>query len=427
MKKYLILTISLLFFTISFAQKITYQESLQYAMAKSSVLKKKLLVIIDVENSSIKARQKSFEDVDIINAINQDYIVYQTTFQDNALRESFKYYGLCNCPTILFLKPNLDLFYKTTEFDYSKEKLLKIIAIANTISDENNPMELHRMYNKDTSNVQILKKLIDTRKIAGITNNAYFIEKYVSFLTESDLNDYKTILYILESGPRLGALAYRKAYSRRYLVDSIYKTEPKEKLAVMTTAATTNTMDIAIKIKCVDDAINVANYFKNAPGNDEYSGKKVFNEKMLQYYRSIRDTSNYYQLALAHYNYYYMSVNQNQFKKIKAYDDSDKSTIKTTWKAQSYPENLNNAAWFFYTSKTENLKHLNNAIRWSNHSIKLMPKAIYYNTLAHLFYKISNFKKAEKAMEVAIDLAKSEDISVVNFKNSLLMMKNKTL
>lgn len=412
--------------TLSYGQKIDYKNSISQAIIQANLLKKNILVVVNVDSTFNKNQKNLFENQNVINEINKEYVVYQTNFQDPLLKQTFKYYNLCNCATFLFMHPNKNVFYKSVEFDASKEKFLNILVNANLVSKEKDATDLHRKYLLDTTNVTVLKELIDIRKKGGITNNAYFIEKYVRFLKTEDLKDYQTVLYILEAGPRLGGPAYAMAYTYPNIVDSIYKKEPREKLLVISKSLLDNTWDIGIKTKCLTDAINVATYYKKQWLNNNYNGEKIYQEKLLQYYNDIKDTLNYLPAAFKHYNEYYMRISVDSIKKIKQAEKQEKLVLPG-WNANSYQANLNKGAWHFFIYGTKDPEYLSTAIKWSKRSIEIEPKAIYHLTLAYLYYRSSNFSKAEKTLKTGIELAQKEDIPHKNFYNALSAIKSRTL
>lgn len=68
---------------------------------------------------------------------------------------------------------------------------------------------------------------------------------------------------------------------------------------------------------------------------------------------------------------------------------------------------LNNAAWAFFEN-VDDKKMLEKAVKWAEKSVEM--EDAYYNndTVASLYYKIGNKKKAKKAAEHAIELAKKD-------------------
>ncbi len=103
-------------------------------------------------------------------------------------------------------------------------------------------------------------------------------------------------------------------------------------------------------------------------------------------------------------NYYQMTGDVGNFSK-SAVEFFDK------YPSQDMMQ-LNNAAWTFYES-VEDKAMLKKAIGWAKASVKLDPQYFNSDTLAALYYKIGDKKKAKKAALAAIAIAKKngEDYS----------------
>ena len=71
------------------------------------------------------------------------------------------------------------------------------------------------------------------------------------------------------------------------------------------------------------------------------------------------------------------------------------------------PAELNNAAWSFY-EMVEDRALLEQAVAWAERSVALAPAYYNYDTLAALYHKLGKMRKAKKAAEKAIELAKAE-------------------
>jgi len=64
---------------------------------------------------------------------------------------------------------------------------------------------------------------------------------------------------------------------------------------------------------------------------------------------------------------------------------------------------------------------------WSRRSIELNPSAYYYDTLAHILYRLTYTNEAIKIQELAISQAKIQKISYEKMQDELKKMKNMTL
>jgi len=103
-------------------------------------------------------------------------------------------------------------------------------------------------------------------------------------------------------------------------------------------------------------------------------------------------------------NYYQMTGNKDDFAKAAvAYFDK--------YPSKNMME-LNNAAWTFYEA-VDDKALLKKAIGWAKESVKLDPQYFNSDTLAALYYKAGDKKKAKKAALAAIEIAKKngEDYS----------------
>jgi thioredoxin-related protein len=104
----------------------------------------------------------------------------------------------------------------------------------------------------------------------------------------------------------------------------------------------------------------------------------------------------------------FLKMNYAQLNEdIPAYIESATSYVNQYGKDD--PDALNEAAWSFY-ERVDDKKSLKQALKWAQRSVKL--ESNYYNndTLAALYAKLGDKKKARKAAEEAIQHAKAEGI-----------------
>lgn len=413
---------------VLFAQKLNYNPSLKSTLLLAQYSKKGVFVIINSENINNERQNLLFNDAEVVNKINKAFVTYETNYTDTALSAIINYYNIRECPTYIFLHSNMELFYRSLEFDASKERFLDILKNAEEAAQQTTIKKAKEDYLKDTSDITKLKQLIDVLKKQGVTNNAYYIEQYAKKLSPASFDDYQTVLYILEAGPIINGIAYRKAFANRVITDSIFRKEPGPKRAFILNVISNNTMVTAIKTICLADAQNTANFHKNQWQNNQYNGQKIYNEKMLFYYNSIKDTVNYFRIATDHYDKYYMSIRIDSIENLKLQEKTDSTLrFKPGWKAKSFPDGLNEVAWNFYSSGTKNREQLLKAIKWSKRSIKLDPNPNNFDTLAHLFYAMQDFKKATKIQEMALSAAKKNGLPSKVYLENLTRIKLKTL
>jgi hypothetical protein len=95
--------------------------------------------------------------------------------------------------------------------------------------------------------------------------------------------------------------------------------------------------------------------------------------------------------------------------------------------ASTFSTDLNNGAWSVYMTGTKNQNFLTKAMLWSKRSIELSPIAAYYDTLAHLLYRLGFYAEAESTQEKAIELGRATKADTRNMQNELAKIKNKSL
>lgn len=321
--------------------------------------------------------------------------------------------------------------------------------------------EFAKDYEADNSNNAKLKKLIDARKKAGTIDNAELIEKYVNNLKIGDFNDYQTVLYILEAGPYSDGTAYKLAYTNRTIIDSIYRSEPLAKRIALNHAIINNTMWDAARKKNLQRANAGANFTRATYSKDYRAGEKAFNSQMLWYYTTVKDTASYFRTASYFYDNHYMNISADSIKKIEArqlevqrktrQEVSNRSTISNakrdsifknidpkllrtesftivgTGNTSSYANELNNAAWKFYELGTKNINYLTKAMIWSRRSIDLSPNSAYYDTLAHILYRMGYYEEAIKTQQDAIKKARGIKSNIQVLEKELEKFKKRTI
>ena len=458
-----LLSILILPFT-AFTQKINDANSFENVVALAQKNKKPLLLIVAMPakymtNNTVT---HALYDAEVLKKIKDNFVVFETDRDDATVAQLITTYKLINFPSYVFMHPSKDVFHIDYGMSSSTHKYLTMVDKALILSKEKSITELEQGYLANKTDNNILKKLIELKRKNGITNNALLIEEYANNLRISDLNDYQTILFILQAGPLADGNAYKLAYTNRKITDSIYKYEPLQRRVEINNAIISNTLINAVKTKNIRQAQAAANYTRATNSSNYIQANKNSSNNMLYYYKSVKDTSNYIRSAIQYYDAYYMNISADSIKKIEARQrqlaidkikpmptpgtktvskeklDSmikanpgsvrtEKFTTSTVNMSTSYANELNNAAWTFYETGTKNINHLLKAVTWSTRSIELNPISGYYDTLAHLFYRLGYLEQAIKTEQTAINQAKIEGRPHDAFQDVLKKIKNKEL
>jgi hypothetical protein len=449
-----------LFFLIPinlFAQKIDFKDNMQEAIKFSIKKNKPIFMFIETPNAKIETNVW-FEDDEIVNLINENFIAFKTSFLSEDAREITKKYTFINkYPAFVFLHNNKEVFFNDFGTSTFKQKYVKIIQDAVAASSQKKLSDYEQEYN-DKKDSQSLKAFIAARQKQGIIDNAALIETYASLLTIADFNDYKTVLFVLQSGPYVDGKAYKLAYTNRKVVDSIYKNEPVQVRSDINRNVLVNTMKNAQNTKNIMQAQAAASYARRMSGANYQTGAKNYSGQMLNYFIAVNDTTNYLKSAVSYFDSYYMNLSADSIKKLElvqsqaalersrpiikaptisqAKMDSIKASPNTVVRRESfttsvvsmrnaYANALNGAAYKFYETGTTNINYLTKAMIWSRRSLELKQDANYYDTLAHILYRLGYVSEAVKTEETAINQAKIDGRPYENMQEELRKFKSK--
>lgn len=445
-------SLSILFFTIFClwsiqAQKINYQASYEKAKSLAIQQKKPLAILITIEPPVYSPNfLNGLNDEKVIDKFNSSFINYKADRSDtSASGKIIKEYKIYRFPSFIFLDAKGGFMFTDIAFLSRPQPLLDIAEKAISATKEKSLVEYDSSYAGGNYSTVFLKDYILRREKAGITNNEELIEKYVFGLKVSDLYNYSEVLFILKAGPTVDGNAYKLASLNKQLIDSIFKTEPLADRVAMNNATITNTMNSAIASKSFSRAMAAANFTRSTWASNPIEGQKNWNLKMMQYYKGVNDTIKYLQQASGYYEQYYMRLtvdsvrkrdslnyitarkNAREISKTTINDTTTRRTFSFSYSKDSYATELNNAAWTFYLMAVNKNDYLFKAMLWSRRALELSVKPAFYDTYAHLLYRLKFFDEAVSMQRKAIELGKANKIDTKLFQEEYEKIRKKTL
>ena len=451
----LLLTIAL-FISIGLqGQKINYELSYEKARALSLKQKKPLAVLITIQSPVYSPDYlKGLNDERVIEKFNSNFINFKVDREDTATaRILIKEYNIYRFPSLVFFDIKGGLMFSDVAILAFPQQLLDVIDKAIEATKENSLADFDSLYKAGNDNTSFLKGYILKRERAGISNNAELIEKYVEGLKVSDLNRYDEVLFILKAGPFADGNAFKLSRTNKYLIDSIYKTEPLADRTAMNNATISNSMNSAIAGKNLSRAVAAASFTSSTWGKDVKEGQKRYQLKILDYYSGVKDTARYLKMASSFYDQNYMNISADSVRKIdslnfkaskdKAMENAKEisrvrtsdltfrrtliSTVAVYHEIEKVASELNNVAWSFYLMAGKNDDYLVKAMLWSRRSIELSPIAPFYDTYAHLLYKCRFYDEAETMAKNAIETGIKEKMETKLYREAYEKIKNRTL
>ncbi len=410
------------------AQNINYEVSFEKAKSLAIKQKKPLAILITIEPPVYSPNYlNGLKDKSVIELFNNSFINYKVDRSDTtASGKIIKEFKIFRFPSFIFLDAKGGFLFTDIALLSMPKPLLDIADKAISSTKEKSLVDFDSIYAAGNNSTGFLKDYILRREKAGISNNADLIEKYVYGLKVSNLFNYEEVLFILKAGPIADGIAYKLANLDKRLTDSIYKTEPQTVRIAMNNATIANTLNSAIANKNISRATAAANFTRNTWSSNPVEGQKNWSLKMMQYYRGVKDTTKYLQQASAYYEQYYMRLTLDSVRKRDSlnYINARKKAIETSrttindsitkrsfsfsYSKDSYATELNNAAWTFYLMADNKNDYLMKALLWSRRALELSAKPAFYDTYAHLLYRLKFFVEAESMQRKAIEVAKAE-------------------
>ena len=204
-------------------------------------------------------------------------------------------------------------------------------------------------------------------------------------------------------------------------------------------------MNSAIANKSFSRAMAAANFTRSTWASNPIEGQKNWNLKIMQYYIGVKDTTSYLRQASGYYEQYYMRLtvdsvrkrdslnyitakkNAREISRTTINDTTTRRTFSFSYSKDSYATELNNAAWTFYQMAVNKNDYLLKAMLWSRRALELSAKPAFYDTYAHLLYRLKFFDEAESMQRKAIELGKADKIDTKLFQVEYEKIKKKTL
>ena len=467
MKKLILLLLPVFLLQPLFGQHIRYEKTFQTALAKASAQNKLVFVQIsaptlpNIARPSFANFESGLEDKNVAAKYNNSFINYQVAVTDTAANQFRRKYQIPIYPTYFFLDKYNNLVYRDDKNSSTGKKYLDMADTAlKQFSTGKTLTNYDAQYKKGKPDAAFLKEYISKREHLGFYDNAKLIDQYVGFLPVNALNDYQTVLFILKAGPYAFGKTAILASTNKQVYDSIYKTEPLAVRIAINNRTINNTYKEAVNTKNLALVQQAANYSRNTYVKDYRQATIASTKLLLQYYTAVKDTANYLRQANYFYDNFYMNISADSAKKLELaqrtaqlsmisngkkvfYADSMKKTFPkntrndtvivrqgffTTTAAFDVANELNNAAYTFYTTGTKNPNYLSKAIIWSRRAILFNQIFAYYDTLAHLLYRYGFYAEAEVNQNIAVDLAKKNaPKEAERMQAELKKIKNQTL
>ncbi|OWP64724.1 hypothetical protein CDA63_02900 [Hymenobacter amundsenii] len=456
--RYLLVTLCLLATTpAATAQELTFEkDSLGQVLQRAARLQKPvfLLLTTSLPPSAAKlSRQEaervygtSLNDPAVVKALQPNFLVVRAFNNTPAGQRLARRYHVSTFPTYLYLHPDGTVLHRSFSNVRDPQRYLADIeTFRQKLASPDNLSSLEKRYTRGERGAAFLRQYLQARRSVGAIVSPELLDEYVRELPVKAFDQFAEVVFVHEYGPVLNSRAYNVARLNKRLVDSLYTTLLLHRRVAINSAIITNSMQAAIASRDVQLATQTAGFASaswNASSNRQRASQ-AYGSNMLRYYKAVGDTARYLPLLMSHYEQHYMATpadtirrqrtSKNPFTAPTPYTNLARpdSAVKMVSVFRSggdvYAAELNNGAWEVYSSGTRRTAYLAQAMRWSQRTIDLDPRAGYYDTLAHLLYALHLNTEAEVTQQKAVAQAKKEGQPVAAYQEVLRKIKSRTL
>ena len=398
----------------------------------------------------------------IVAELNKDFLTKEIPLGATESANLSRKYTVKRYPTYLYFNPDGSLLYRSTgnytaEAHYTKD----LQAFRQAQADPRNLSYYQTEFQKGNRSPDFLKQYLLKRRELSQLVEPELLDAYVKQLPVKAFGQGAEVQFVLENGPVVGSQAYQLTHTNNKQKDSLYQVLPLAQRLVINNLIIKNTMAQAIATKDKNLAAQGANFARATWTSNYQRGARAYETNMLTFYQSTKDTTNYLRQAVSFYERYGMSVSADSAAKVqtaaKAFRQRQ-ATGQLTTSSYSRPANaldkaklldpnvtrvttmttasgpppsflteLNNGAWAIYQTGTHNRKYLLRATLWSKRTVELDPASYYYDTLAHLLYRLQFYQEAEAQQQQAINAARQEKIAPQGYEQELAKMKKRQL
>ncbi|MGI4834460.1 MAG: hypothetical protein ACRYFK_13475 [Janthinobacterium lividum] len=429
----------LMLVTAAHAQRLHFEtDSLRQVQARAQQQHQLVLVVVapPVPPASVKlspeARKVRSESgltaPEVVRALGPAVLVKQVAFGSAEAGRLGREFGIASYPTYLYFAPDGALLYRRFGNASSAQPYLKDIAAARQeLTNPHNMSYYEAEYARGNRDATLLHDYLAKRQQLGQAVPPALLDTYAEQLPAGAFDQGATVQFILEQGPVINSRAYQLTHLNQKLIDSLYRVLPLPQRMAINSRMIARTLAEAVARHDANLARQGANFASSSWKPDYLRAGRAYETNMLDFYRLTKDTANYLPQVTAFYQRYYMTIPADSVRKALAAQAARQRLaashfqpgtvmVATTVRASAGPtpafvSELNIGAWNVYLTGTRNRRYLTQAAEWSKRTVYLAPTATYYDTLAHLLYRLRYFAEAEAMQQQAVAQAAPEGMS----------------
>ena len=437
----------LLFITVAFegTAQVAFDSYTSLDALFEKAKKEKKLVFIQLESTECgrcnEVAMMGLESKQLKGKYNVNFLSLKIKATDDLRADFIKKHKLRESMGSFYFDANENLLLKNgittsdvvTYLDWADKALENVPKFSNY-------QDLENIYRNGDRTAVFLEKYIQALKDLDKDADAV-VETYVGQMTIDSLKTPRIITFVIEQGLPLSAPARKAIYSLNpdRLTDSLWCLMPLSKRISINNKTISKTFAEAVKKRNRPLIYELNNFTRNTYKPDYQKGNYVSELQLINFFKAIRDTTSYFRTA----NRFADNLVSTKLDTLKAWDNREREKAfssgdrekRFTVPSGNYATELNNLSWNYYQI-TNNPMHLEKALKWTEHAILIHKEVVksnagqnagFFDTYAHLLYKLQRYDEAIEWQTKAVDAQKAANMKSTAFEEEREKMKNRKL
>lgn len=450
----LLLLLSLLKFSTVTAQ-VQFETFSSFDKALVKAKKDKKLIFVQIASPSCvqcnDVGQKGLSSPALKEKFDINFISLSIKFDDEIYKQIITKTNLGSFSMgSLFLDNDGYVLQRLGSTSSSPIMYLEIADKAIALSKNNTLKELDMQYAKGERNKDLLKKLIQEKSAVNF-ETYHLVDEYINLNNINELSTIDNARLMIEQGLPLNGKARKILYAlfTTKTIDSLFFTYSLEQRIKINSRVISSTRNIAKKDKDRNLAMQLSSFITSTYAKEYEKGRFYGQSYLNNFYKDIKDTTNFLQNAQSFCDYTLMSLSVDTLKKR---EEKERNTMFTQRRQSQgvngitsfsytshylkYAEELNNISFDFF-KYTNDLEKLVKALKWSKRAIdiyealspdeSIKQNSSMMDTYACLLYRLGKKDEAIEWETKAIDNFKKLGFNTSNLESTLNKIKTGVL
>jgi hypothetical protein len=410
--------------------QILKYDNLSFSEALAKAKKSNQLVFIHLESDCDQCNSMANEGLsgDEIGELFGKFVCIKVGFNTEDYKKVISDYRIFpNYPSSVFVDSDGNYLASMLNQSTNNRNIYFKLAANAMANEKNPPFKIYTVaLSKEKFDKELLKQYI-VKLYDKNFNIADLVEKYAETLTIKELSDTAELKFLIRTAPIVNSNLYKLIHLNSVLYNKVFESIPFEERVRINQKTILQSKEKAIREKDRKYLYSVSSFLTETYNNDYKAAQKANYNLQMEYYKAIKDSSQYYELVKQYYFWYIKSLKMDSVcnSELNLTISRPDGAIIKGGSLYKTGIQLNNMAF--------SLLQLSSDKEYLGYALKLSEQTLRYNyppfidTYAQILYKLGGKKDAIDWQQKAVDLSDSLHQPNSQLKEVLAKMKSSSL